>query len=139
MLIKSSEHFYLDADQLAKLEKRARINRFLPSFAAACFNGDTTTLESPFNLGNGVNGVTGDGGDDDFRLTMLDNDLENVHRGVMARTRNKYLVMEAATCTDKIVTASLIVLTMLAILVLFWYQNFGPGFHFKHVDKTNKL
>ena len=83
--------------------------------------------------------ITGDGGDDDLRLHMMDNDLEIVHRGVMARTMNKYLVMEAATCTDKIFTASLIVLTMLAILVLFWFQNFGPGFKFKHVDHTNKI
>ena len=27
-------------------------------------------------------------------------------------------------------------LTMLAIIALFWYQNFGPGFVFKHVSKT---
>ena len=136
MLIKSCDQFFIDPAQLARLEKRARLNRFLPSFASACFNGDATR-GSPGGVG--IDGCTGDGGDDDFRLTMMDNDLEDVHVGVMARTRNKYLVMEAATCTDKIFTASLIVLTMLAILVLFWYQNFGPGFQFKHIDKASKV
>ena len=128
-LVKTIDHdqFQINPDQLAKLEKRSKLNRFLPS----CFSGTTTQVVT------GV--ITGDGGDDDLRLHMMDNDLEIVHRGVMARTMNKYLVMEAATCTDKIFTASLIVLTMLAILVLFWFQNFGPGFKFKHVDHTNKI
>ena len=64
---------------------------------------------------------------------------EDVHRGVLDRTLNKYLVMEAATCTDKIFTATLIILTMLGILVLFWFQNFGPGFKFKHIDSGHKI
>ena len=49
------------------------MGRFWPSFALACLNGGSTasiardsTVAAP---------VTGDGGDDDLRLTMMDNDL----------------------------------------------------------------
>jgi hypothetical protein len=59
--------FVLDEDQLARLQKRAKLNRFFPSLASACFNGDPTMTT--------IDGFTGDCGDDDFRLTMMDNDL----------------------------------------------------------------
>ncbi len=66
------------------------------------------------------------------RLDLADRDLESVQRGVMARTKQKYLSMEASSLPDRLFTAFLIILTMVAILVLFWFQNFGPGFHSKH-------
>ena len=50
-----------------------------------------------------------------------------VHRGVMARTKDKYILMDVTSLSDKLVTGSLIILTMFGILLLFWYQNFGPG------------
>ena len=55
------------------------------------------------------------------------NSLQPVHRGVMARTKDKYILMDVTSTTDKAVTGILIVLTMCGILLLFWYQNFGPG------------
>ena len=63
--------------------------------------------------------------------------LERVHIALMARTCNKYLSINSTTLPDKIFTATLIGLTLLAIAALFWYQNFGPGFVFKHVGKTS--
>lgn len=45
----------------------------------------------------------------------------------MARTKDKYILMDVTSTTDKAVTGILIVLTMCGILLLFWYQNFGPG------------
>jgi hypothetical protein len=68
LLIQANEEFALDADQLARLEKRAKLGRFLPSFAVGCFNG-VSTRESPVVCTNG------DGGDDEFRLNIMDNDL----------------------------------------------------------------
>ncbi len=69
----------------------------------------------------------------DSRLDLNDQDLESVHRTVMARTGQKYLVMDASSLPDRLFTGCLIALTMVAILVLFWFQNFGPGFDFsKH-------
>ena len=66
----------------------------------------------------------------------MDPALERVHIALMARTGNKYLNINSSTLPDKIFTGALICLTMLAIVILFWYQNFGPGFDFKHVSKT---
>ena len=60
-------------------------------------------------------------------LDLVDEELGTVQRNIMARTRQKYLAMEAATFWDRSFTGCLIVLTMVAILVLFLYQNFGPG------------
>ena len=37
------------------------------------------------------------------------------------------------TFQDRFITGGLIVLTTVVIFGLFWYQNFGPGFKFKHV------
>ena len=45
----------------------------------------------------------------------------------MARTKDKYILMDVTSLSDKLVTGSLIVLTMFGILFLFLYQNFGPG------------
>ena len=53
--------------------------------------------------------------------------IKVVHRGVMARTKDKYILMDVTSLSDKLVTGSLIILTMFGILLLFWYQNFGPG------------
>ena len=55
------------------------------------------------------------------------NIFKPVHRGVMARTKDKYILMDVTSTTDKAVTGILIILTMCGILLLFWYQNFGPG------------
>ena len=78
------------------------------------------------------------------RLELVDVRLADAHRGVMARTDNKYLVLEAATFRDKLFTAALILLTIMGILVLFWFRNFGPGFHIlqfvhQHVDSAGHL
>ena len=45
----------------------------------------------------------------------------------MARTKDKYILMDATSSFDKLLTGSLIILTMFGILLLFWFQNFGPG------------
>ena len=60
-------------------------------------------------------------------LDLVDEELGTVHRSIMAKTRQKYLAMEASSFWDRSFTGCLIVLTMIAILVLFLYQNFGPG------------
>ena len=60
-------------------------------------------------------------------LDLVDEELGTVHRSIMARTRQKYLAMEASSFWDRSFTGGLIVLTAVAILVLFLYQNFGPG------------
>lgn len=78
-------------------------------------------------------GSDGGGARDSSAPSGLDGDLESVHRNVMARTGQKYLVMDASSFPDRFFTALLIAATMVAILVLFWFQNFGPGFHFHHV------
>ena len=71
-------------------------------------------------------------------LDLADADLETAHRGIMARTRQKYLVMDASSFSDRCFTGALITLTMVAILVLFWFQNFGSGFHFQFVKNQYK-
>ena len=43
----------------------------------------------------------------------------------MARTKDKYILMDATSSFDKLLTGSLIILTMFGILLLFWFQNFG--------------
>lgn len=54
---------------------------------------------------------------------------ELANRAHMANTVQKYLILKDSTpLKDKLFTAGLLALTMLGILVLFWYQNFGPGF-----------
>ncbi|TRY69222.1 hypothetical protein TCAL_01396 [Tigriopus californicus] len=68
----------------------------------------------------------------DVRLDLGDDELANTYRDTLAKTKQKYLVMDASTWTDRIVTGSLILMTMIAILGLFWFQNFGPGFHFSN-------
>ena len=81
-------------------------------------------------LGLEADGSSGGGGgprndDDDSsesRLDLVDGELGHVHREVMAKTGNKYLRLEGASFPDRMFTGTLIVLTMLAILVLFWYQ-----------------
>ena len=57
--------------------------------------------------------------------------LNVVHRGVMARTKDNYLIMDVTSLSAKLVTGSLIVLTIFAIFLLFWYQKFGSGFPIK--------
>jgi len=55
------------------LERRSKMGRFWPSIALACINGGSTASISRDNNVTAV--VTGDGGDDDLRLTMMDIDL----------------------------------------------------------------
>lgn len=64
---------------------------------------------------------------------VLDVRLERVHRDLMARTVQKYLVIDATPLKDRLFTGGLILLTMVGILMLFWYQNFGPGFPTRNV------
>ena len=59
-------------------------------------------------------------------LDLDDPELKAAHKSVMARTGQKYLVVDD-NLADKFITAFLIVLTVVAIIVLFLYQNFGPG------------
>jgi hypothetical protein len=55
--------------------------------------------------------------------------IERAHRDLMANTVQKYLILSPSTpLKDKFFTAGLILLTMVGILVLFWYQNWGRGF-----------
>ena len=63
------------------------------------------------------------GEDEDVRRELANRDL-------MAKTVQKHLTSDdvKTPLKDKLFTASLIALTMMGILVLFWYQNFGPGF-----------
>ena len=63
----------------------------------------------------------------------------------MAKTVQKHLTLDdvKTPLKDKLFTASLLALTMMGILVLFWYQNFGPGFkafirHYDTSDSANK-
>lgn len=64
---------------------------------------------------------------------FVDEDLEDAHRSVMAKTSEKYLVLDTPSLRDKLLTSLLIGAMMVAVLVLFLYQNVGPGFHFEHV------
>ena len=71
----------------------------------------------------------------------IDEELELVqHRDLMARNIQKYGTTQGeekvATLPDRIFTGGLITLTTVAILILFWYQNFGPGFKFKNVHQV---
>ena len=58
------------------LERRAKMGRFWPSFALACLNGGSTASIARDSTVTAA--VTGDGGDDDLRLTMMDNDLVTI-------------------------------------------------------------
>ena len=75
----------------------------------------------------------------------IDEELELVqHRDLMARNIQKYGTTrdsenKVATLPDRIFTGGLIALTAVAILILFWYQNFGPGFKFKNIGKNAKI
>ena len=56
----------------------------------------------------------------------------------MARNIQKYGTTtdsenKVASLPDRIFTGGLIALTAVAILILFWYQNFGSGFKFKNI------
>ena len=74
--------------------------------------------------------------------TTIDEELELVqHRDLMARTIHKYGTTQesdskVATLPDRIFTGGLITLTAITILLLFWYQNFGPGFTFRNVHQV---
>jgi len=70
---------------------------------------------------------------------------ELANRDFMAKTVQKHLTLDdvKTPLKDKLFTASLLALTMMGILVLFWYQNFGPGFkafirHYDTSDSANK-
>ena len=55
---------------------------------------------------------------------------EKVNRDLMAKTVQNYLILGPSTpLKDKLFTAGLLALTLVGILVLFWFQNFGPGFN----------
>ncbi len=57
----------------------------------------------------------------------------NSKKNIYRYFKMSFQVMDASSFPDRLFTACLIALTMVAILVLFWFQNFGPGFHFQHV------
>ncbi len=60
---------------------------------------------------------------------MLEDAEELAQRDLMAQKVQEFLILGPRTpVKDKLFTAGLIFLTMIGILVLFWYQNFGPGF-----------
>ena len=61
----------------------------------------------------------------------IDDDIrrEIANRDRMAKTVQSFLILSDSTpLKDKLFTAGLLALTVLGILVLFYYQNFGPGF-----------
>ena len=105
--------------EIAMIQKRIQLKRILP-----CIRFEDLESER--------------GHDESRSLEMVDKRLADVHRDVMRRTENRYLVMEAATFGDKLFTGTLIILTILGILVLFWFRNFGPGLHFMHVEVESK-
>ena len=105
--------------EIALIQKRIQLKRILP-----CIRFEDLESER--------------GHDESRSLEMVDKRLADVHRDVMRRTENRYLVMEAATFGDKLFTGTLIILTILGILVLFWFRNFGPGLHFMHVAFESK-
>ena len=60
---------------------------------------------------------------------MLEDEEEKAQRDLMVQKVQEFLILgPTIPIKDKLFTASLIFLTMIGILVLFWYQNFGPGF-----------
>ena len=94
-------------------------NVFLNRLIPACLARRSTLAE--------LRGGYEDGDSSLSQLDLVDEELGTIHRSIMARTRQKYLAMEASSFWDRSFTGCLIVLTMVAILVLFLYQNFGPG------------
>ena len=106
--------------ELALIQKRIQLRRILP-----CIRFEDLESER--------------GVDESRSLEMVDKRLADVHRDVMRRTENRYLVMEAATFGDKLFTGTLIILTILGILVLFWFRNFGPGLHMMHEVESDRL
>ena len=73
--------------------------------------------------------------------TTIDEELELVrHRDLMATNIQKYGTTQGedkvAPLPDRIFTGALIALTALAIVLLFWFQNFGSGFTFKNIGQT---
>jgi hypothetical protein len=77
----------------------------------------------------------------DGSTCTIDEELELVqHRDLMARNIQKYGTTrgedKVAPLPDRIFTGGLITLTMLAIIILFWYQNFGPGFTFENIPSS---
>ena len=115
----SEDALGLSPQELARLQKRLKLRRILPS----CITFED--LEDDRTSGD-HEAIT--------RLELVDSDLADTHRGVLSRTHNKYLVMEAATFSDKLFTGTLIFYTVVGIFVLFWFQNFGPGFGLTHVS-----
>ena len=115
----SEDALGLSPQELARLQKRLKLRRILPS----CITFED--LEDDRTSGD-HEAIT--------RLELVDSDLADTHRGVLSRTHNKYLVMEAATFSDKLFTGTLIFCTVVGIFVLFWFQNFGPGFGLTHVS-----
>ena len=106
--------------ELALIQKRIQLKRILP-----CIRFEDLESER--------------GHDESRSLEMVDKRLADVHRDVMRRTENRYLVMEASTFGDKVFTGTLIILTILGILVLFWFRNFGPGLHLLHEVESDRL
>ena len=94
-------------------------NVFLNRLMPACLARRSTLAE--------LRGGCEDGDSSLSQLDLVDEELGTIHRNIMARTRQKYLAMEASSFWDRSFTGCLIVLTMVAILALFLYQNFGPG------------
>ena len=72
-----------------------------------------------------------------FQTVFCDENFLKHKCNGLASKRHMYLyflVMEAATFSDKLFTGTLILLTVVGIFVLFWFRNFGPGFRFMHVS-----
>ncbi len=114
----------LTPGEIAALHKRVKLRKLLPCVTFEELDEAEVGCDRP---------------SDDLKLNLVDATLEDATRVVMARTRQRYLVMEAATAADKFFTASLIVLTVFGILVLFWYRNFGPGIQFTHIHEGENL
>lgn len=111
----------LGQEELETLQTRFKLGKMLPNCLSSIHSH--MFLQKGLNLGEcDKNSST-----ENEWYDLVDPELEPVHRGVMARTKDKYILMDVTSTTDKAVTGILIVLTMCGILLLFWYQNFGPG------------
>jgi hypothetical protein len=117
-------HLGLTSRELSMLHKRIQLRRILPCIKFEDLDDDKVAADDPAS--------------EDSMLELVDSNLEDVHREVLEKTGTKYMVMDAASFADKVFTCILIALTVLGIMILFWYRNFGPGLYFKHVVESDK-
>uniref|UniRef100_A0A0K2TFR3 Uncharacterized protein n=1 Tax=Lepeophtheirus salmonis TaxID=72036 RepID=A0A0K2TFR3_LEPSM len=57
----------------------------------------------------------------------INEDLGGINRSILEKTPRWYILPDKTSTPDKIFTGVLIISTAIAIIILFVYQNFGPG------------